>query len=314
MQHLLILAFLPILVVGTWAVSTARRAHQFHGAESARPLFHYLIYLNLLALIYLVAKYSFANVLQMGMQQTRLLVHAGVTLGVFVALAGKSYWLLRTALALPGRRLPRIASRLFMTGVSISGASYLAGLGILAGGGSEQWLRTSHLLVVIAMTGLCVAISVTIARSRGPNLDRVRNRAVRWLGLALLVGYCLSISALALPRPWHLVISAASLLWLNCATLHWLRSRVHHFYPATRVTDIAEALDELAVRFTITKREREVMELLFQGKSYKEIEDLLCISLGTVKNHAYNLYRKAGVSSRAQLIHLAIGNHLSAVE
>jgi DNA-binding CsgD family transcriptional regulator len=61
-------------------------------------------------------------------------------------------------------------------------------------------------------------------------------------------------------------------------------------------------------RFSITKREREVMDLLFQGKSYKEIEDLLCISLGTVKNHAYNLYRKVGVNSRAQLIHLAINN------
>ena len=51
------------------------------------------------------------------------------------------------------------------------------------------------------------------------------------------------------------------------------------------------------------------MALLVKGKSNKEIEFLLSISFSTVKNHVYNLYRKIGVTSRAQLIHLVMARH-----
>jgi DNA-binding CsgD family transcriptional regulator len=48
------------------------------------------------------------------------------------------------------------------------------------------------------------------------------------------------------------------------------------------------------------------MELILQGKSNKEIEDVLFISYNTVKNHIYNLYQKLGVKSRGQLINFIL--------
>jgi DNA-binding CsgD family transcriptional regulator len=56
----------------------------------------------------------------------------------------------------------------------------------------------------------------------------------------------------------------------------------------------------------ISKREREIAELILQGKSNKEIEHQLFISPHTVKNHIYSLYQKAGVKSRGQLVHLIL--------
>jgi LuxR family transcriptional regulator of spore coat protein len=67
-----------------------------------------------------------------------------------------------------------------------------------------------------------------------------------------------------------------------------------------------EAIARLAHEHGVTDREREVMELIVQGRSNKEIEGELFISFSTVKNHAYSLYRKLGVKSRAQLIHLVM--------
>ena len=51
----------------------------------------------------------------------------------------------------------------------------------------------------------------------------------------------------------------------------------------------------------ISDREKEVIPLLIEGKSNKEISGLLFISTNTVKTHVRNIYRKAGVSNRLQL-------------
>ncbi len=51
----------------------------------------------------------------------------------------------------------------------------------------------------------------------------------------------------------------------------------------------------------ITVRERDVMTLLVQGRSYRDITDALFISLPTVKTHVSNLYRKTGTANRLEL-------------
>ena len=65
-------------------------------------------------------------------------------------------------------------------------------------------------------------------------------------------------------------------------------------------------LDVMLQNYSISNREREIMELILQGKSNKEIEDILFISYNTVKNHIYNLYQKLGVKSRGQMIHFVL--------
>lgn len=50
----------------------------------------------------------------------------------------------------------------------------------------------------------------------------------------------------------------------------------------------------------LTAREREVLELVAQYKSNKEIAQELCVSLFTVKNHVHNILEKLRVESRMQ--------------
>ena len=49
----------------------------------------------------------------------------------------------------------------------------------------------------------------------------------------------------------------------------------------------------------LTKREKEVFELLVLNKSTKEIADILFISEKTVRNHISNAMQKLGVKGRA---------------
>lgn len=46
----------------------------------------------------------------------------------------------------------------------------------------------------------------------------------------------------------------------------------------------------------------EVIELICQGHTNKEIADLLFISVETVKDHNYKIFQKTGVKNRTQLV------------
>ena len=51
-----------------------------------------------------------------------------------------------------------------------------------------------------------------------------------------------------------------------------------------------------------TEREREIVDLLMQGMSNRQIAHSLGIAEATVKKHLHHVYRKFGVRSRALLI------------
>lgn len=57
----------------------------------------------------------------------------------------------------------------------------------------------------------------------------------------------------------------------------------------------------------LSKREMEVVELVLQGKSNKQIASSLTISVRTVEFHLKNIYAKFHVSSRIELV-LKLGN------
>lgn len=57
-----------------------------------------------------------------------------------------------------------------------------------------------------------------------------------------------------------------------------------------------------ADRYGLTEGQRRVMELLREGKSNREIGDLLGLTEGTVKVHVSKIFRKMGVVSRAEAI------------
>ena len=52
----------------------------------------------------------------------------------------------------------------------------------------------------------------------------------------------------------------------------------------------------------LTEREREIVQLIGQGLSNKDIADRLCISSITVRHHLTNIFDKLGVSNRQKLL------------
>lgn len=57
---------------------------------------------------------------------------------------------------------------------------------------------------------------------------------------------------------------------------------------------------------TLTEREREILQLVAEGKSNKEIADLLTLSIKTVQTHRSHLMQKLDAHDRTELVKYAI--------
>jgi DNA-binding NarL/FixJ family response regulator len=73
----------------------------------------------------------------------------------------------------------------------------------------------------------------------------------------------------------------------------------------------SSASDVDARRFEfLTPREREIVQLVAEGFSNKEVSARLALSIKTVETHRCAAMRKAGVSSTADLVRYAVRNHI----
>ncbi len=71
-----------------------------------------------------------------------------------------------------------------------------------------------------------------------------------------------------------------------------------------------KTVDGVGKESVLTDREREIVQLLTEGKGNKEVAAALCISVKTVETHRAAIMRKLGFNSIVELVHYAIRNQL----
>jgi DNA-binding CsgD family transcriptional regulator len=59
----------------------------------------------------------------------------------------------------------------------------------------------------------------------------------------------------------------------------------------------------------LTPRQREVLQLLAEGKSMKEVASILNVTARTVAFHKYRMMEQLNIKTNAELIQYAIRNH-----
>jgi DNA-binding NarL/FixJ family response regulator len=72
-------------------------------------------------------------------------------------------------------------------------------------------------------------------------------------------------------------------------------------------TDDAQSVDPRLIE-SLTRREREVLQLMAEGKSNRAIGEFLFISEKTVKNHVSSILQKLNVQDRTQAVVISIKN------
>ena len=82
--------------------------------------------------------------------------------------------------------------------------------------------------------------------------------------------------------------------------------------------EIAQSIQEAFIRDpegklsrkVLSQRQREVLQLLAEGKSMKQAADILAVTPRTIAFHKYKIMEELGIKTTAELIQFAIRNHV----
>lgn len=83
--------------------------------------------------------------------------------------------------------------------------------------------------------------------------------------------------------------------------------KLRHVEPPTPRADnqeryVALSMSLFSEKYGLTARERDVLRGIIDGKDNQNIASDLNLVLGTVKSHTHNIFKKAGVATRQELL------------
>jgi two-component system response regulator NreC len=105
-------------------------------------------------------------------------------------------------------------------------------------------------------------------------------------------------------------------MYLQPALARWLIEDYQRLAATVTVTDTSagEAHPEGAGLDVLSAREREVLELVAQGRSNAEIGERLGLSPKTIARHRERIMKRLNLHSRTELVKFAIRTHLISLE
>ncbi len=307
MLHLTVFTFMSALALGTGVVFHLFRLYRRTGYGYLRWFGLFYIFFNVPAAIRLLLHYSSANLWRAPTQPKFILLFFVFSLEIviFLLLWAGVYALVSTCAGLEGREVVKTYKRwywglgaLLFTGL---GYTLYVFLGRLDSGPSlavysmaypayVSMLYAGHPLHSLSRRGI----------ESNEKLKLLKIFGYFYLGLFFLLGVLRVLSFFT--RFPSYILLPFFYLGANLATVLWVERRlVRYLEVSPSPTPDESGLEQLFSQHQISKREREIIHLICSGKSNKEIEAELFISLQTVKYHIYNIYKKMGVKSRIQL-------------
>lgn len=86
-----------------------------------------------------------------------------------------------------------------------------------------------------------------------------------------------------------------------------------NFPKLGKTSIVEEQLNHFEDIYGLTKREKEILCLICNGKNTKEISDELFISLHTAETHRRNILAKLDVKNTAEMVKVAVMNRMVSV-
>jgi DNA-binding CsgD family transcriptional regulator len=306
MDHICIFAYFICLVVGIFAAFYSFQLNRTYRYPFLSHFVNYIVVFNLVIFLYLIIKYASVNFPGPAIADQNSPFYTVMFSVALIGEIGLIYTFFRVCLGLLEKNIPKKANIMFSATLIVVGISCVIGITTYMNTGSNRWIMTTYIGVAIAGMVILLGMSVWLSLGKLEEPRDSRRTAIRVFGALFFAGYLVFFSAAILPEHLQLYPGTAALMYLNIIPIIWLKKFFLRLYVWISSENSARLLEFVAQDKQISKREREIMELILQGKSNKEIEDLLFISYNTVKNHIYNIYQKMGVNSRGQMIHAVL--------
>ncbi len=150
----------------------------------------------------------------------------------------------------------------------------------------------------------------TILKSR-KDLDQIKKKIVLKFSFAFLFIFMILLSMTPLSffsmmsNDLRTFVSSLILLMFNILPLLYIKESLRIYYYDLRTEDISvNNINELVKLKKISETEAKIIKLICEGHTNKKISDILFLSIQTIKDHNYRIFKKMNVSNRVQLTKL----------
>lgn len=304
MEHIRILTTIVALVTGTGAIVYAVQLIKSHSYPFLKSLAAHIVCYNACLVLFLFAKYTDVNMPgQFPFSASPLYAETGEFLFSLLVFA-MSFCMFRIYAGFRIKPVPGFYNKSYIVLAFLVLFSLVIEKLVTAETPVATLLDNfrESLIDVVFLLELLWLIVIRFGDRNSP--DRNKKRIAKIFAYLYLSRYLLFIMISIFPGTARYFLIMASMIYFNIIPIIWLR---FVFLPFTRgIQKTAEGhsfLETICRNHNISRREQEILNLLLKGKSNKEIEDALYISIHTVKNHIYSIYKKLGVKNRYQLVH-----------
>jgi DNA-binding CsgD family transcriptional regulator len=272
-----------------------------------QPMAHYTMFYNGGVLILLIMLYLHINLPGI-FQPNRSPVYRDIFyLLVSLLIIGMIYSMRRIDLGFLGKDVSSKTNRLIASGIVLLISSYCIKFALSQENTLYRWLSTIHTLIFNNVIVLEIPVLIIMLIHGKKCQDPGRKKIINAFALFYILRYVILIISLVftpLPRPSKHLIGMSIFIFFNIIPFLWIKYYfLEYANSMLKFIEDKTVLDRIYEKYDITKREQEIIKLILDGKSNKEIGKVLFISVHTVKNHVYNIFQKLKVKTRYELIH-----------
>lgn len=164
------------------------------------------------------------------------------------------------------------------------------------------------ILACLFLTFVICSIQIAINLKSIGNSDL--KRALKVMALLFIVYIPIQTVVIIANGQWVIIMLCRNIFYLLINVISILFAAKYFFVQAPTIMGPIEVMPLFINKYAITRREKEVIELLLSGLSIKEIGAKLDRSFKTVNNHIYNIYQKTGVGNKIELLNLVKENQI----
>lgn len=296
MIHLVVIFHFIIISVGVITLSMAWLYLRTQDESVVKALFNADLVFTLVMIMDAVRIYLSKNIFNLPMGfwpifETVLYVFS------FTAILTAS----RLVSAAVQNRLPRILIAIYLTA--------LFAAAVLLGFDGFTDIAMDHIILPLAFALILFGSAFYGINSISKAPDRYRPLLKTYL--AAMASYLIVVSVVYLipgiPE-WLIRVPYSQLIYLilNVLAILYLWKLMPLPVQKDITSSIAQGpddyLEQLALTYSLTNREMEIVVELMEGGNNREIGEKLFVSPNTIKNHVYNIYKKTGVKSRFELM------------
>lgn len=311
--HLKIFSLVIHLILGSWVISYVYQLYLSYSYKYLVPLVKYTIIINLVFVILLIGSYFTQNFPENFLSDFNYEYKGLSELVISLLSIGLIYYMADILLKLRGIYMSLIIRRIVLIFTIIIIVFSLIRLVFLSAHLLFSWLDflrnyIFENIIVVETLGLILSLFFW-----PESIGKERVRSARGFSILYLLRYLISFILVFIflrnqvNESLRFFIGFITLIMYNLIPVIWIK---YFFLPYAKSTlkliETKTDLNKIYIKYNISQREIEIIELIINGKSNKEIASGLFISYHTVKNHISNIFAKLNVNSRHELLHLFI--------